>query len=98
MPRNRFVPSVCSVSVFQRFLRVFLQPALSRSATWSEAHCDIPNPRGWLARRIERREFSVLTTLLSGLEQIDINKWVTIKSFAIIQSFGVQPVAPVEFE
>jgi hypothetical protein len=23
---------------------------------------------------------------------------VTIKSFAIIQSFGVQPVAPVEFE
>ena len=39
--------------------------------------------------------FKVLTACL-GL--IVINLAVTIKSFAIILSFGVQPVAPVEFE
>jgi hypothetical protein len=49
--------------------------------------------KGFLAVRL-----SACTVDPSGLKQTDINKWVTIKSFAIIYSFGVQPVAPVEFE
>jgi hypothetical protein len=47
---------------------------------------------------MRRRELSTPAILAGVLERSDTNKWVTIKSFAIIPNFGVQPEAPVEFE